>query len=76
MCKNTHDFRKNVEHQHEIIYSPKENVISSTYSINYVLAYGSHVGRGQDVPSLTILIYDTPITIFSNLNFNFVSYVK
>ena len=54
----------------------RENVISSTYSINYVLAYGSHVGRDQDVPSLTILIYDTPITIFSNLNFNFVSYVK
>ena len=54
----------------------RENVISSTYSINYVLAYGSHVGRGQDVPSLTILIYDTPTIIFSNLNFNFVSYVK
>lgn len=26
----------------------RENVISSTYSINNVLAYGSHEGRGQD----------------------------
>ena len=29
----------------------------------YVLAYGSHVRRDKDVPSLTILIYDTPASL-------------